>query len=124
MSTMPCPTESQEQQWLMQWAELQKSVHPELQLLFHIPNEGLRHPATGRRMIAEGMKSGVPDLMLPVPRGGYHGLFIEMKRLKGGVVSDSQKGWLAALRKQGYRCEVCRGYEAAVTVIRDYLGGK
>lgn len=118
------PTEAQEQEALFRWAEYQKNVFPELALLYHIPNGGSRDVREAHNLRMQGVKSGVPDLMLPVPRGGYHGLFIEMKRLKGGVVSDSQKGWLAALRKQGYRCEVCRGYEAAVTVIRDYLGGK
>lgn len=120
---IPCPTESQEQQIVMRWAELQSRAHPELQLLFHIPNEGLRHPATGRRMIAEGMKSGVPDLELPVPRGGYHGLFIEMKRQHGGRVSDDQRGWIACLKAQGYRAEVCKGADAAIEVIKEYLSG-
>lgn len=116
-----CPTESQEQRWVMEWAEMQSGKYPELQLLFHIPNEAKRSYAVAAKLIAEGMKSGVPDLMLPVPRGSFHGLFIEMKRRKEGRVSENQKGWLQALKRQGYRCEVCKGAEAAVDVIRKYL---
>lgn len=74
-------------------------------------------------MKAEGLKSGVPDIFLPVPRGEWHGLFIEMKRTKGGTVSDCQKLWLHDLRKQGYLTEVCRGWEEAARRIKSYLGG-
>ena len=118
---MKCPSESQEQQWVMEWAGMQRGTYPELQLLFHIPNEAKRSYAVAAKLKSEGMKSGVPDLMLPVPRGKYHGLFIEMKRQKEGRVSDNQKGWIEALQQQGYRCEVCKGAEPAVAVIKKYL---
>lgn len=117
------PTESEEQQTLFQWAAMQCGKYPELALMFHIPNEGKRSWAVGGRMKAEGLKSGVPDIFLPVPRGQWHGLFIEMKRTKGGTVSDCQKLWLHDLRKQGYLTEVCRGWEEAARRIKSYLGG-
>lgn len=68
------------------------------------------------------MKAGVPDLFLPVSRDGYHGLFIELKRQAGGRVSDEQKEWIQELRDQGYRVEVCKGWEAAAGVLKNYLG--
>ena len=77
------PTEAQEQSALVRWAELMRPRFPELVLLAHVPNEGLRSPVTGARLKVQGMKRGFPDLILPVPRGEYHGLFIEMKRVKG-----------------------------------------
>ena len=104
------PTESEEQQTLFRWAEMQCGRYPELALMFHIPNEGKRSWMTGGRMKAEGLKSGVPDIFLPVPRGEFHGLFVEMKRTKGGTVSDCQKLWLHDLQKQGYCAAVCRGW--------------
>jgi hypothetical protein len=55
-------------------------------------------------------------------RGPYHGLFLELKRIKGGVVSPEQDRWHAELRAQGYRVEVCKGAEAAWTVLLDYCG--
>lgn len=117
------PTESDEQIALFRWAAYETGVHPELGMMYHIPNERKCSAQQGARMKAEGRKSGVPDICLPVARGGYHGLYIELKRTKGGRVSDEQKGWLKALQRCGYRAEVCLGWDAARTVIMDYLGG-
>ena len=126
-NTMPkdkrlLPKEGQEQAALMSWAQMQSWRWPELALLFHIPNGGGRSKAEAGRFKAEGVKAGVPDLFLPVPRGEQHGLFIELKRRAGGRVSDEQKEWIQALRKHGYRVEVCKGWEAAAAVIAEYLG--
>lgn len=90
--------------------------------MFHIPNGGTRAKSEAGRFKAEGVKAGVPDIFLPVPRGEYAGLFIEMKRRKGGRVSIDQSMWLEALKKQGYRTAVCRGWEQARDVIGGYLG--
>ena len=67
-----------------------------------------------------GVKSGVPDLMLPIPSKGYHGLFIEMKA-KGGRVSITQKKWIDALNTMGYLAVVAHGWEDAKCLILDYL---
>lgn len=74
-------------------------------------------------MRAEGMKKGVPDLCLPVARGGCHGLYIELKRTKGGKVTPEQLEWVDALTRQGYMAAVCRGWEEASDIITEYLGG-
>lgn len=116
------PTESEEQQALFRWAAYESGAHPELMLLYHIPNEGQRSRATGARLRAEGLKRGVPDLCLPVPRGKWHGLYIELKRLRGGRVSDEQQRWLDALNEQGYFAVVCRGWQQAAAEIQNYLG--
>ena len=116
------PKEGEEQATLFSWASMQSWKYPELALLFHVPNGGARNKAEAGRFKAEGVKAGVPDLCLPVPRGDRHGLFIEMKRRDGGTVSKEQKEWLARLTEQGYRAEVCKGWEEAARVIEDYLG--
>lgn len=113
-------TESEEQILVMQWAELMKGKYPELEALHHIPNGGKRNIVTAVRMKKEGVKKGVPDLCLPVPRKGYHGLYIEMKRLKGKT-SKEQDWWIEFLTKEGYAVEVCRGFEQAKDVIIYYL---
>lgn len=95
------PTEGEEQATLFHWCEMVKGKYPELQLLFHIPNGGERRKSEAARMKAEGVKPGVPDLFLPVARGGYHGLFIEMKRREGWRISKEQETWIAALKEQG-----------------------
>jgi hypothetical protein len=93
---------------------------PELGMLYAIPNGGDRHPVVAAKMKAEGVRAGVPDYCLPVARGGYHGLYIELKT-PTGYPSREQRAWIAALREQGYRAEVCRGWEAAWDVIREYM---
>lgn len=119
---MPVPTESVEQINLFRWAEWQAGLYPELRRLYHIPNGGFRNKATAGRLKAEGVKSGVPDLCLPVPRGAYHGLYIEMKRLRGNTTTGDQDDWLKFLAHQGYCTAVCRGWEAASKIILAYLG--
>lgn len=115
------PTENAEQAALFQWAELASGAHPELRLLHAIPNGGLRDGRTAAILARTGVKSGVPDLCLPVARGGFHGLYIELKRLKGGVLSINQKTWLGLLAKEGYKAVVCRGWEEARDELLTYL---
>ena len=115
-------TEAQEQEAVMRWAEMSTGRYPELALLFHIPNGGSRKDAReGAHFKKLGVKAGVPDLFLPVARGAYHGLFIEMKREKGGRVSDDQEAWLLALSSQGYATFVANGYEEARQMLEVYL---
>ena len=117
------PTESEEQQALFQWAAIAERQHPEIRLLHAIPNGGKRNKVTAAILKAEGVKSGVPDMCLPVARGRYHGLYIELKRRKGGRVSPEQAVWLRALGKQGYRVAVCLGWIEARETIERYLKG-
>lgn len=114
------PTEHEEQVQLFAWA----AWHPELRLMHAIPNGGKRDVRTGVRLKAEGVKAGVPDILLPVPRGGKHGLYIELKRRKGGRVSPEQAAWMDALAREGYACAVCHGWEAARDEIVRYMDGK
>ena len=115
------PTEEQEQAAVFQWAELMQGRFPELALLFHIPNGGLRSLTEAVRFKRTGVKAGVPDLFLPVARGENHGLFVEMKRRKGGRVSEEQTAWMEALGKQHYMCVVAHGAEEACCYIQEYL---
>ena len=97
-----------------------RSKWPELALLFHIKNEtaeGAQQVAVDR---ASGVKKGVPDLCLPVPRGDYYGLYIEMKTQRGKT-SDAQDWWGDKLTEQGYFWEVCHGWESAIRVLEWYL---
>jgi hypothetical protein len=110
-----------EQELVMRWAIGQTETWPELVLLFHIPNGGKRGKREAEKLKRMGVKAGVPDLCLPVPRGGFHGLYVEMKRLEGGRVSTEQKTWLAALHAAGHCVALCEGHEQAIAVLRDYL---
>ncbi len=113
-------SEHEEQKALFRWAEAARYQHPELALLYAIPNGGHRHKAVAAKLKAEGVRKGVPDICLPVARGRFHGLYIEMKTASG-TVSKEQKRWLQALRAQGYDAAVCRGWNAAKQFIETYL---
>jgi len=119
------PTENQEQAALFEWAEAASGKYPELRLLHAIPNGGLRDGRTAAVLQRTGVKSGVPDIHLPIPRGEYAGLWVELKRQKGGVVSANQRIWLNRLNANGSKAVVCKGWEQAAQTITDYLqGGK
>lgn len=117
----PIPTEDSEQAALFDWANYATGRHPELVLLYAIPNGGKRHIKTAITLRRTGVKPGVPDIHLPVARGSYHSLYIEMKRRKGGTVSPEQKEWHKALQEQGHCCLVCKGWEEAREAIINYL---
>ena len=118
--TIPTVSESVEQINLFRWAVYASGAMPELDLLHHIPNGGKRNITTEKRLKAEGVKAGVPDISLPVPSGRYHGLYIELKAGKNKI-TEIQEGWLSALTQQGYYTAVCYGWEAASKVITAYL---
>ena len=120
-------TEHEEQVRLFQWAELAAGRYPELREMFAVPNfSGRLGKATARhsaQLNAEGRKAGVEDIMLLVPRGAYHGLLIEMKRVNA-VPSDvrpEQRAWHDAHRERGFCVWVCKGFEDARKVLVDYL---
>lgn len=114
-------TEHEEQVALMKLVAQHHARYPEMGMLFAIPNGGDRHPAVAQKLKAEGVTKGVPDLCLPVPRGGFHGLWIELKRQKGGRVSPEQKAWLDALASQGYMTVVAKGAVDAFDALRTYV---
>ena len=119
----PVAKEAQEQTMLLEWARLSITKYPELELLFAIPNGGSRNLIEAAHLKAQGVKPGVPDICLPVPSVRYTALYIELKRRKGGVVSDAQRGWIAALNRVGCRAVVCHGWDEAREEIERYLGG-
>lgn len=113
-------TEEYEQSAVIQWAAYAKQMLPELDLLFHIPNGGNRSISEAVRFKKAGVRAGVPDLFLPVPKGDSHGLWIEMKA-KGGRIRPEQREWIEKLRQQGYEAYVCYGAEEAINRIKRYL---
>ena len=115
--------EEAEQAAIIEWAEYEKRKYPELELLYHVPNGGKRDARTAAILKRCGVKSGVPDLVLPVARCGYHGLYIELKAGKNRT-SKNQDMWLENLRKQGYFTAVAYGFEEATSLILRYLKGE
>lgn len=114
---------------------------PPLEWLHAIGNQGHGDKIRGAMKRAEGVKAGVPDMMLPVPMRltlynqdgsiaswlDCHGLYIELKRPQSegkakGSASDEQKRWRDYLNSVGYRCEIATGWLEAREIILRYLG--
>src|SRR6266404_8567395 len=110
-------SEDGEQAALFCWAADNVGAYPQLKWLFAIPNGGSRHIAEATKMVAGGVRSGVPDIFLPVPfismvNRNYFGCFIEMKVGKN-VQSKDQEEWFEYLTKAGYYCRVCYSWQKA-----------
>lgn len=118
---IPAPDEDVEQMCLFRWAKANEGAHPELELLFHIPNGGKRGKAEAARFKEMGVKAGVSDIFLPVARDGHHGLWIELKRLHDGRPTKAQLEWLERMTAEGYVAAVCRGWVQAARLICAYM---
>lgn len=116
------PLEEWEQEQFFRWVYANQIKHPELQLCNGSMNGVRVSPKIRAKLKCQGCRPGVPDIDLPVKRGEYGGLRIEMKRVKGGTVSPEQKQFHTLLAEQGYRVEVCKGWRVAVEVVKNYLG--
>jgi len=122
---IPIPTEEKEQIAFVKWCRLfrlTKAPYCGQPLIFyHVPNGGSRNALEGAKFKRMGVSSGVPDLCFPMPSGAYHGLYIELKRKTGGVLSDTQRIWLSNLSLLGYATAVCAGVDEAIAVIKRYF---
>lgn len=121
-----CGTEHGHQAALFCWAAIAVEVMPELRWLFAIPNGGMRDNITAGKLKAEGVKGGVPDTCLPIRRGQWSGLFIELKRPKSegktkGRKQFNQSEWIKHLWSEGFGAMVCFGWIEARDAITAYL---
>ena len=124
-------SESSQQKALFCWTNLPdtRRDYPELRWFHAIPNGGKRDAITANNLKLEGVKAGVPDTFLPVPRQGYHGLFIEMKKPakkpvragSAGGVSAEQMEFRDFVKDQGFCWVVCYTWEEARQTLIEYL---
>ena len=122
--------EADEQAALFRWAEFHKKYYPELALLNGSLNGVKLTIGQAVKAKKQGMKKGFPDIQLPVARGCYHGLFIELKikpyrndknKIVYPKISGEQLWWISKLKYHGYRAVICKGFDAAMTEILRYL---
>lgn len=111
------PTEHQEQCAVIAWCD----QHPVAKHIFAIPNGANKSPASAAKFKREGLRKGVPDLFLPVASRGFHGLFIEMKRVEGSRATMEQVEWATRLTVFGYDYQLCYGADEAIEAIGRYL---
>lgn len=122
MTVQKVPLEHVEQSLYFSWlASEMPTINAQT---FAIPNGSYKSKAAAAKFKREGLKPGVLDIFMAIPIVQYNGLFIEMKRQKGGRVEPDQKVWIHNLRRAGYKVEVCRGFEAAKKVTLEYLSIK
>lgn len=117
-------SEHSDQVALLTWAGLNLARLPDLALLLSSQNGARVGIGQARKLVAAGLRRGVPDLLLPVARGPWHALWIELKQADGGRVAPAQRWWLAQLNAQQHRAVVCRGWPAAAQAIEKYLAGE
>lgn len=116
--------EAEHQRALFTWARLSERRIPELRWLFHVPNGERRDARTGAMLKAMGVKSGVPDVWLPIPRAGHIGVVIEMKAPGGRQATGAQGEWIDQLRSVGWLAGVCHGWHEARATLCAYLDVK
>lgn len=88
-------------------------------LAYHVPNEGKRARHVAKRI---GIVSGIYDIYVDEPRGGFFGLRIEMKRGdRKSKVQDSQKSMGALYLARGYMPFIAWGWESAIEITKQYL---
>ncbi len=92
-------------------------------LLFAVGNGHRRDVVAAAILKREGLRAGVSDLILAVPRRGIPGMYLELK-VPGGVLSADQKAFISAVSTQGYDARVCYSFDDAVTTITSYLSVK
>lgn len=114
------PTERQEHLALMDWVRLQPAIRD---VFIHIANEYDGGAIKGHVRRILGVRKGVSDFLLPLPRGGFASLWIELKRREGGSERVEQREWIERMRKEGHAAYFCYGCDDAIGVIKAYLGG-
>jgi hypothetical protein len=117
--------ESDLQRAIIMWASTMERQHPELAWLWHCPNGGKRDAKEATGMKAQGVRAGVVDLHLDVPRGGFHGLKIELKKpgCKCPNPSPEQVKYLDFVKSQGYDTLVSNNFEECKAKILAYMNG-
>jgi len=132
--TKPTQSEYDAQKAIFEWAERMIPKYPDLKWLNGSLNGVRLNIGQAVKAKKAGMKRGFPDINLPVTSiavnsnygraGIWCGLYIELKKEKGGSVTPEQKKWLRHLSDQGYFACVCKGKEAAIQLIIQYLEGE
>ena len=101
---------------VMEWVRL----HPLLKrLVLHFPNEGHRTVRFGKLLKDMGMRAGVSDLFIAMPRHEFNGAWIELKS-SNGILSAAQKEFLKDMSQQNYFTAVCRSIDEAIRIIDWY----
>ena len=111
------PTEHALQVQCLRWLRLS---YPDV-LCYAIPNGAYTTKTSARKLVAEGVCHGIPDMHIPIPNGNYSSLYIEMKNGKAGRLSEHQKEMIQRLQAYGNKVVVCRTFDEFRKEIDEYL---
>lgn len=96
--------------------------------IIHIANQANHNARYGAKLKRMGLRAGASDFFLPIPRSGYPGFFIEMKRNKKYTKSEmSTESWLrqemfqATMRALDYKAEFAYGANQAIEMVKEYM---
>lgn len=114
-------SEHQEQVIIFEWAKLHEGRYPELQWLFAVPNGGHRNKIVAAKLKREGVRAGISDIILLVPRRGFHGLCLELKRSSVRKATKKQIEFCEFVTDQKYLWKLCSGANEAIELLEWYL---
>ena len=125
MKKIPEKSEFDQQCSIFRWAEHLSKQHPMLKRLVGSANGVRVGIGNAMKLKRSGcLNAGFPDLFLPYPVKNWHGLFIELKKKKGGTLSEDQKDWIFWLQGVGYYACVCWGEDEVKDCIMNYISGE
>lgn len=117
MSSLPCPTEDQEQIEFVKYLELKGLKFTAIPN--HTYNPNFSQQAKNKRL---GLRKGLPDMLVVLPGIGL--AFVEMKRVKGSSTSVEQRAWVEALNTApGTEARICKGAAMAIDFIEELMRG-
>ena len=113
MPARSVPLESYEQVQVANWLRARGIA------FCHVPNGQLRNKRVAAQLKREGVRRGVPDLLIfdRPPNGDYRGVAIEMKRLKGSTTTPEQLEWLKRLDREGWHASIAKGHAEAIDTL-------
>jgi hypothetical protein len=116
-------SEYEEQVAVFEWAKMNEHLYPCLELLFGSLMGVHLSPKLLNKVTKAGMKKGKPDINLPVSRGGFHGLWIELK-IPGNGLSPDQEKMCRHLAAEGNAVYKCVGAASTTRIIEAYVKGE
>lgn len=114
-------TEDSELIAFFDWLKWQEKLNPVLKVVHHVPNEGKTTLAGGARKKRKGCRAGIPDITCPIPKGEYHGLYIEMKKDRKQKPSITQKELMTILHSLGHCVRMAYTGEEAIKIFKEYM---
>lgn len=120
------PLEDDECKIFHKWLSIEGIPH------CHVANESRSSAKNamirGAKLKSMGQAKGVWDYEIFLPIAGitgytdaYQEIRIEMKRQKGGTVSQEQKDWQKIYEKAGIPCKVCKGADEAIKFVKQQI---